>query len=102
MNNVSTFDFNTNNIRVITINGQPWFAAVDACRVLGLNNTANAVRPLDEAEKGIQTFNTPGGCQRLTTVSESGLYKLIMRSYKPEAKAFRNWKGDRVVLFPHR
>ena len=44
MNNVSTFDFNSNNIRVITINGQPWFAAVDACRVLGLNNTANAGR----------------------------------------------------------
>lgn len=42
-------------------------------------------------------MDTPGGKQDLTTVNESGLYSLILRSRKPEAKAFRRWVTSEVL-----
>lgn len=97
MSNVQLFDFKSHQIRVVEINNDPWFVAQDVYRLLGLMNTANAVRPLGEDEKGVNLFNTLGGRQRLTVISESGLYKLAMRSDKPEAKGFQDWV-TKVVL----
>ena len=80
------------------IDGEPWFVAKDVCVALfihikedGKVNTANAVRPLSSDEKGTHRIVTLGGTQLLTVISESGLYRLVLRSDKPEAKVFQDW-----------
>lgn len=50
-----------------------------------------AIESLDDDEKGVCTVYTPGGPQSVSTISESGLYSLVMRSRKPEAKPFKRW-----------
>ncbi|MBK1637274.1 BRO-N domain-containing protein [Rhodovulum adriaticum] len=90
MSNVNTFFFNSSTIRVVTIEGQPWFVAADVCRVLGIGNTTNAVRPLHDDEKRLHRIKGMRGSAP-TVVNESGLYKLILRSDKPAARAFQDW-----------
>ncbi|QFT72171.1 Bro-N domain-containing protein [Ruegeria sp. THAF33] len=82
-------------IRVVEIDGNPWFNAHDVVQVLGVKNTANAIRPLHENETSVYRMNTSGRPSRI--ISESGLYKIIMRSDKPEARAFQDWVTQ-VVL----
>ena len=71
--------------------GNPWFVAKDVCKVLGAQNPSMAVENLREDEKGISLTYTPGGPQELLTVSEAGLYRLVMRSDKPAAREFADW-----------
>jgi anti-repressor protein len=78
----------------VTLEGEPWFVVKDVLKVLGMTHTSMSVRNLDATEKGSNRIATPGGPQSLVTVSESGLYKLIMRSDKPEAKRFQDWRID--------
>ncbi|WP_430422341.1 BRO-N domain-containing protein [Methylibium petroleiphilum] len=84
-------------LRSILKDGAPWFIAKDVCDALGLSNRSMAVAGLDEDEKGHSTVDTPGGPQSLITVNESGLYALILRSRKPQAKAFRKWVTGTVL-----
>jgi len=78
-------------VRVVDINGEPWFVAADICSALELNNTSMAVAGLDDDERGISEVDTRGGKQSATVISESGLYSLVLRSRKPEAKQFKRW-----------
>ena len=82
-------------LRVIDAGGgESWFVAADVCRALGLNNTTIAVSALDDDERS--KFNL--GRQGVTNaVSEPGLYKLVMRSRKPGAKAFQRWVTHEVL-----
>ena len=99
MNNLSTFTFKSNTIRVIEIEGQPWFVAADVCRVLGLDGYASFhLKKLGADQVAVMTkaanpslpiFN--GRAHQTSVISESGLYRLIMRSDKPEARAFQDW-----------
>jgi len=91
MNQLTERTFGESRIRIVTIDGQPWFVAKDACAAMTVVNTHRALSALADDEKGIQRLNTPGGPQNLSVVSESGLYKLILRSDKPEAKRFQDW-----------
>jgi prophage antirepressor-like protein len=84
-------------IRVVMIAGDPWFVAADICRALGLGNVSMAVRILDEDEKGLNPIETPGGIQSATVVNESGLYALMLRSDKAEARPFRRWVTGEVL-----
>lgn len=84
-------------VRAVTLEGEPWFVAADVCRALGLGNSSKAVMPLDDDEKGITNSNTLGGEQKMVIVSEPGLYSLIVRSRKPEAKAFKRWITHEVI-----
>lgn len=79
------------NIRVIMQSGEPWFVANDVCDCLELGNPRTSVALLDDDEKGVHTMDTPGGKQEMSIISEAGLYSLILRSRKPEAKAFKRW-----------
>ena len=79
------------NIRVIMQGGEPWFVAKDVCECLELGNPRTSVALLDDDEKGVHTMDTPGGAQEMSIISEAGLYSLILRSRKPEAKAFKRW-----------
>ena len=83
-------------LRVIDAGGgESWFAAADVCRALGIEKTAAS--RLDDDEKGLRLTQTLGGEQRALFVSEPGLYKLVMRSRKPEAKAFQRWVTHEVL-----
>ena len=74
---------------------EPCFVAREVTDALALDRTA--VRKLDEDEKGVRLMHTPGGDQEVTTVTEPGFYKLVMRSRKPEAKAFQRWVTHDVL-----
>lgn len=84
-------------IRTLTIDGEPWFVAVDVCRALEIGNPSMAVERLDDDEKGISTIDTLGGKQRMTIINEPGLYSLVLSSRKPEAKAFKRWITHEVI-----
>ena len=77
--------------------GEPMFVAKDVCAVLELKNPRSTLALLDEDEKGVHIVDTPGGEQQMTIVSEPGFYKLVMRSRKPEAKAFQRWVTHEVL-----
>ena len=91
------FDFNGHHLRAFNIAGEPWLIAKDVCKSLELGNVSRAVETLDSDEKGMITTHTLGGPQKLLTVNESGLYELVFKSRKPDAKAFRKWVTS-VVL----
>lgn len=85
---------------MVTLDGAPWFVARDVMEVLGFSGVTDMLRPLAKSERG----NTPhpvrgvdGKNRYHTTISESGLYKLVMRSDKPQAKDFQNWVTQTVL-----
>lgn len=97
MKEVIPFNFEAQQIRVVKDEqGEPWFVAKDVCTVLG-TKTSDLAAILDADEKGTDTIGTPGGPQKMSTINEPGLYKLILRSRKPQAKPFQNWV-TKVVL----
>lgn len=95
----SLFPVNYNNKTIRTINkkGEVWFVAKDVCEVLEISNYRDAVEKLDDDEKGVGVSDTLGGEQSMIIISESGLYSLIFRSNKPEARAFRKWVTAEVL-----
>lgn len=97
MNTVTfTFPFTNQNVRITDQNGDPWFIAKDVCDVLGID-TSNLSKTLDDDEKGSVQCTTPRGNQTMTIVNESGLYSLILKSRKPEAKRFKKWVTKDVL-----
>lgn len=97
-NNPLVFNFENHEIRIVPDeNGDPLFIASDVCRALGLDNVSRALSRLDDDEKGITSSDTPGGQQKMSVVTESGLYNLIIRSDKPHAKKFKRWITHEVL-----
>ena len=84
-------------VRTLLINGEPWFVAVDICRILDLGDTSKAVSRLKENEKGTNNILTPGGVQEMLIVNEPGLYRLIFTSRKPNAEKFQDWVYHKVL-----
>ena len=84
-------------VRSILIDGDPWFVAADVCKALEIEKTNRALSRLDDDEKGAHSVSTPGGRQRMSIISESGLYSLILGSRKPEARAFKRWVTHEVI-----
>lgn len=97
MNKMTIFDYEGAEIRTLLKDGEPCFVAKDVCDVLGLADVSMSVRNLDDDEKGTSNVCTPGGSQEMTVITESGLYTLIMKSRKPEAKKFRKWVTQEVL-----
>lgn len=94
---LQAFQFESSSVRTTIRDGDPWWVAPDVCGALGINNSRQAVSRLDDDEKGVISSDTLGGNQELTIVNESGLYNLIFRSRKPEAKRFRKWVTSEVL-----
>jgi prophage antirepressor-like protein len=98
MSSIIPFSFEATEIRAITNDqGEPWFVASDVAEVLGYRDAANMTRLLDDDEKGTHNLSTLGGEQEMTVISESGLYACILKSRRPEAKAFRKWVTGEVL-----
>jgi prophage antirepressor-like protein len=83
--------------RTLDKNGEPWFVLTDVCRELGIGNPTDAAGRLDDDEVGIDVVETAGGKQSVVTISESGLYSLIMTSRKEGAKRFKKWVTAEVL-----
>ncbi len=83
--------------RILDKDGEPWFVLTDVCRELGIGNATDASGRLDDDEVGIDSVETGGGRQNVVTVSESGLYSLIMTSRKDGAKRFKKWVTAEVL-----
>jgi prophage antirepressor-like protein len=84
-------------IRTVLRDAEPWVVAADACAALDITNPRSSLALLDEDEKGVHTMDTLGGPQQMAVVNEPGLYSLILRSRKPEAKAFKRWITHEVL-----
>lgn len=91
------FQFHTTQIRTVTVDGDPWFVAADIAAALEYRDGANLARILDADEKGTHLVSTPSGNQECTVISESGLYHAVLKSRKPQAKAFRRWVTNDVL-----
>lgn len=102
-NEIQRFDFRGASLRTLTDEeGEPWFIAKDVCDILGMSNPSMAVIALDKDEVAqIDPKDYLGSENRsnqaVNIVSEPGLYKLIMRSRKPEAKEFQRWVTHDVL-----
>lgn len=97
MNELQTFVYGDKNVRTVEMNGEPWFVLKDVCEVLGISNHKMAAQRLEDDERGSVRVTTLGGAQEMTAVNESGLYNVILRSDKPEAKPFRKWVTSEVL-----
>ena len=98
MSNIQIFNYNSVEVRTIQKDGEPWFVLRDVCNVLGLGTPARVAERLDTDEVS-QTHITDsmGRQQEMTIINESGLYNVILRSDKPEAKPFRKWVTSEVL-----
>jgi len=97
-NVVIPFDFTGHQVRAVLIGDDPWFVASDVCEALELaGRHRNFLRMLDDDEKGAHIVSTPGGAQQVQVVNESGLYSLIFKSRKTEAKRFKKWVTAEVL-----
>lgn len=96
-NEVQVWNYESSEIRTVQVNGEPWFVLADVCKVLEISNSRNISSRLDPDEKGVTLVDTLGGTQQMTIINESGLYTVILRSDKPQAKPFRKWVTS-VVL----
>lgn len=97
---ITRFDFHGANVRVLTDeHNETWFIAKDICDVLGLGNITEALRALDDDEKS--NFRNSevarNGGRAPLIVSESGFYRLVLRSRKPVAKEFQRWVTHEVL-----
>ena len=84
-------------IRTVIKDGEPWFVLADICKILEISNSRMVAGRLD-AEELMSVKLTSGGQRReMTAVSESGLYAVILRSDKPQAKPFRKWVTTEIL-----
>lgn len=103
MSALAVFSFQESHpVRVVMVDGNPWFVAADVCNAIGIINHRDAVGKLDEDEKGVGSTDTLGGKQEVTIINESGLYTLILRcrdavKQGTTAWRFRKWVTNEVL-----
>ena len=99
MNDITIFNHLGNDIRVMTDEqGEPWFVLKDICDALDLGNTSRVAGRLDSEDlTQSKVLDNRGVRQETLLVNEAGLYEVIIRSDKPEAKTFRRWVTHEVL-----
>jgi prophage antirepressor-like protein len=98
MSNLTQFAFQDNQVRVLMLDNNPWFVALDVCKILGITNNRDALTRLKEYEKGnVAIADAIGRNQDTAIISEPGLYRLILTSRKPEAEPFQDWVCQEVL-----
>ena len=86
-------------VRVVDVNGEPWFVAKDVAQALGYasTNMTTVFQAVPEEWKGSNPIATPGGMQDMLIISEQGLYFFLGRSDKPKALPYQMWVAGDVV-----
>ena len=98
MNELQVFNYNGNEVRTIQKDGEPWWVLKDVCEVLDISQAVRVAERLDEDEVSQTHITDSLGRQQSTyIINESGLYNVILRSDKPEAKPFRKWVTSEVL-----
>lgn len=98
MNELQVFSYEGKEIRTIQRNGETWWVLKDVCGVLGLSNARMIADRLDEDDVSLAyVTDSMGRRQQTNIVNESGLYNVILRSDKPEAKKFKRWVTHEVL-----
>ncbi len=106
MTQLKTFQNSSFTVQCICVDGNPWFKGKDIATMLGYKNTKQALivnvddddkKTIEEVSKGIESLRLPGNSKNTTLINESGLYSLILRSEKPEAKTFKKWVTSEVL-----
>ena len=95
MSAIDVFQYAGRQLRTAGTPDAPRFVAADVLAILDLDRTA--MRRLDDDEKGVDSIHTPGGDQSMATVTEAGLYSLILGSRKVEAREFKRWVTHDVL-----
>lgn len=95
MNNLQVFSYEGKEVRTLQKGGEPWWVLKDVCEVLGLSNPSIVATRLDADE--VTKFDLGGLSGESNIVSESGLYNVILRSDKPEARKFKRWITHEVL-----
>lgn len=93
--NLQTWNYESSEVRTIQKNGEPWWVLADVCKVLDLSNPSKVADRLEPDEKANFELGLRGGATNC--INESGLYAVILRSDKPQAKPFRKWVTSEVL-----
>lgn len=93
MSGLEVFTYGDLTIRTVEVNGEPWFVTLDVCAVLGYDRVANALRMVDDDDLG--THIVSGVATQV--INEAGLYDLILRSRRPDARQFKRWVTHDVL-----
>ena len=98
-NEIRKFDFRGASLRTLTDGaGEPWFVLKDCMSILDLGNPTETVKMFDKDEfSTTEVIDSIGRRQQTYIISEPGLYRLVMRSRKPEAKEFQRWVTHEVL-----
>lgn len=98
-NEIQTFDFNAATLRILTNeNGEPWFVLRDCMNILDLSNPTETVKMFDDDEfSTTEVIDSIGRRQQTYIISEAGLYGLVLKSRKPEAKEFKRWVTHEIL-----
>lgn len=97
MSNITPFSYEDHEVRVLDVNGEPWFVLADLCKVLGVRNSRMAATRLDEADVRQADISSSGQRRAMTIITESGMYDLVVRSDSPAAKPFQRWVTHEVL-----
>lgn len=101
------FEFNSNQVRVIILDNQPWVVAMDVAKILDYVDVRRMCDLADEEDKRVEnphkigssvfadTFNS--NTFRVSLINESGVYACIFNSTKPEAKVFKKWVTSELL-----
>lgn len=81
-------------VRTAVVNDEPMFCLIDICKALEIKNATDVAKRLDEDERTRLNLGRQGETNFIT---ESGLYAVILRSDKPNAKKFRKWVTGEVL-----
>lgn len=94
---LSVYQFGAFRVRIVDQNGEPWWILADVCEALGIGNAPMVAARLVEDEKSTISLADGAGGPPRTIVNEPGLYNVILRSDKPEAKGFKAWVTHEVL-----
>jgi len=91
------FDYQDKQVRTVIKDNEPWFVAKDVCEILEIGNVTDVVSRLSEKMKATSIVSTQFGNKEANIISESGVYKLVFTSRKPEAERFTDWIATDVI-----
>ena len=98
MNNLKLFDFENQRLRIVKVDGEPWFVGKDVAKILGYSQPSVAIsKNVPSKDKGIAEMETPGGKQKTVIISEPGMYKLVFKSHAPNAQRFNDYVSTEVL-----
>lgn len=98
MNELKIWSYNNVDIRSVEIDGEPWWVLKDVCVVLGLSTPCRVAERIEKDEVNqTHLIDAMGRTQEAYVINEPGLYSVILRSDKPEAKQFKHWVTHEVL-----